>query len=174
MHEGRSYSLDHLSEFEWIYTQPAKDSKPEKSYKFIVEFSLHCFTYGPNKNKGETVNSLPLELHYSDSRETRAFCFKRWELSFKLPDIAKEISQRNCFNTGKGNFFTIELVNEETGNTEDYEIYFKVSRVKKGWLRLYIESAYVRDREHGTDQPEKKKINFFVIANNVQNNKPIK
>lgn len=173
-HKGKNYSLGHLSEFQWTYTQAAQGSNPERSYKFIVEFGLHCFTYGPNKNKGETFESLPKDLHYSDSRETRAFCFKRWKLSLNLPRIAKEISCKSCFNTGKGNFFTIELIDEATGRTQEYEVYFKVTRVRKGLLRLFVQSAYIRDQEHNTAQPKKKKIGFFIIANNIQKNKPIK
>ena len=172
-HKEQVYSLSHLCEFEWTYTQAAKGANPERKYKFTVEFGLHCFTYAPNKNKGETLNSFPKDLNYSDSRETRIFCFKRWKLSFRLQDIAKDISQKHCYNTGKGNFFTIELINENTGDVEEYEIYFKVSRDKKGWLRLFVQSAYIRDQSHGTTQPDKKKIGFFIIAKKVQEKKTI-
>ncbi|MBS9438785.1 hypothetical protein EAE91_17040 [Photorhabdus noenieputensis] len=94
-------------------------------------------------------------------------------MSFCLPDIVKTISSRICYKTGKGNFFTIELTNDN-GETVDYEIYFKVSRESRGKLRLFVESAYVRDNDHGTIQPQKKKINFFVIAHNIQVRKFIK
>ncbi|MDU7871081.1 MAG: hypothetical protein E7J78_28715, partial [Pantoea sp.] len=83
------------------------------------------------------------------------------------------ISKRKCYNTGKGNFFTIELVDVD-GVRRDYEVYFKVSRESKGKLRLHIVSAYIRDDEHESAQPQKKKIGFFVIANNIQTGKPIK
>jgi len=90
-----------------------------------------------------------------------------------LPDIARGISLRKCFNTGKGNFFTIELVDQDEVK-RDYEIYFKVSKESKGKLRLHIISAYIRDDEHESAQPQKKKISFFVIAHNIQTGKPIK
>lgn len=94
-------------------------------------------------------------------------------MSHKLPQIAKDISKRSCYNTGKGNFFTIEMATDE-GKSIEYEVYFKVSRESKGRLRLFIESAYIRDDEYGTSQPRKKKIGFFVIARNTMHNKPIK
>lgn len=93
--------------------------------------------------------------------------------SLRLPHIAQEISERKCFNTGKGNFFTIELVDSD-GIQREYEVYFKVSRESRGRLRLHIISAYTRDDAHDSAQPQKKKISFFVIAHNIQAGKPIK
>ncbi len=63
---------------------------------------------------------------------------------------------------------------DETGVEGEYEIYFNVARTHRGKMRLFVESAYVRDNEHGSSQPKKKKINFFVIAHNRRENKPIK
>jgi len=36
--------------------------------------------------------------------------------------------------------------------------------IEKGWLNLYMQSAYVRDSTHGTSQPKRRKIGFQVIA----------
>lgn len=55
-----------------------------------------------------------------------------------------------------------------------YEVYFNVSRVNRGLLRLFVQTAYVRDRAHGFSQPKRKKINFFVIAHNTRVGKEIK
>lgn len=157
-----------------MYTQPAKGDKPEQLFSFIVEFGLHCFTKGPNKHKGKVLADYPEELYYSDHRETRIFCFRRHRLSLQLPAIARNISQETCFHTGKGNFFVIEIV-DEAGDSAEYEVYFKVSRAsKKGYLRLFVESAYIRKQSHGTSQPTKKKIGFFVIAHNTRTGKAIK
>lgn len=157
--------------FEHIFVQPARNStESEIEYKFIVEFSLHCFTRGLDKRHGETLAGVDVSLHYSDSRETRIFDFQRHELSEKLPDIAKSINKQACFHTGKGNFFTFELLDADD-KVQHYEVYFRVSRAKKkGWLRLFVESAYIQDK------PKKKpqRIHFFVIANNTLKNKPIK
>lgn len=130
---------------------------------------MHCFTRGLDKRQGETLADVDKSLQYSDSRETRIFDFLRHELSEKLPDIAKSINKQACFHTGKGNFFTFELLDADD-KVQHYEVYFRVSRAQKGWLRLFVESAYIQDK------PKKrpKKINFFVIANNALKNKPIK
>jgi hypothetical protein len=172
-YESKIYSLNHLAKFEWEFCQKAKAGKPENHYKFIIEFGLHCFTRAPNKEKGEKLQDVDSALHYRDSRETRIFCFDRYSLSNRLPSIAKQVSSKPCFNTGKGNFFVIELINDK-GVQEEYEIYFKVSIEKRGLLRLFVQSAYVRDNEHKSSQPAKKKIAFFVIANNIRLKKPIK
>lgn len=170
---GTNHSLLHLDSFIHIFEQEAKGDKLSKRYSFIIEFGLHCFTKGPSKHKGKVLSDYPEELYYKDSRETRIFCFRRHLLSSRLPGIAKNISQTPCYHTGKGNFFVIDIENDN-GDSDEFEVYFRVSRSGGGRLRLFIESAYVRDDEHGSSQPKKKKINFFVIANNIQNNKPIR
>ena len=55
-----------------------------------------------------------------------------------------------------------------------YEVYFNVSRVNRGLLRLFVQTAYVRDSARGSSQPKRKKINFFVIAHNTRMGKEIK
>ncbi|WP_444905297.1 hypothetical protein ACJJIU_22280 (plasmid) [Microbulbifer sp. CnH-101-E] len=170
-YKGNTYELTHLSAFRQKFIQPAKSGKPARAYQFEIEFSLHCFTHGPHH--GRTLSDYDPELYYRDSRETRVFCFRRHELSFLLPDIAKTISERKCYHTQKGNYFLIELAGEE-GMKVEYEVYFKVSRASKGGLRLFIESAYVRDDSWKSSQPKKKKIGFFVIAHNTQAGKAIK
>lgn len=111
-----------------------------------------------NTHIQETWGDIKDELVYSDSREKRIFCFSRYTLSYLLPDIAKQINRKTCFHTGKGNFFTIE-----TPNQQEYEIYFKVSKSDKGLLRLFIESAYIRDNLHKSSQPKKKKYLFMLL-----------
>lgn len=132
---------------------------------------MHCFTRGLNIHAGEELRHIDSDLHYSDSRETRIFSFARYKLSFNLPDIAKSVSERPCYHTGKGNFFVIDLVGSN-GEKLEYEVYFQVSRERRGLLKLFVQSAYARDERHSS-QPKKKKIGFFVIAQNIQSNKPI-
>lgn len=168
-----AYALDHLAEFEWDFRQAAVEGKEEKVFPFVVEFGLHCFTKGPNQNKKETLSSFDKALYYADSRETRVFCFERYELSKLLPEIAKTVAENPCYHTGKGNFFTIELQSRE-GKNLDYEVYFQVSKTKGERLRLFVESAYIRGEGYASSQPKKKKIKFFLIANHRLQNKPIK
>ncbi|MGB0849594.1 MAG: hypothetical protein ACPGSM_22855 [Thiolinea sp.] len=168
-HEGQAYDLSHVHPFDWKYTAPATAKRPERTYKIAVEFSMHTFTRGIAPD--ETVES---ELLYQDSRETRAFDFIRYALSSQLPDIVQQLGERICYHTHHGTFFTIEIIDPE-GVAQDYEVYFKLSRSsRKGWLNLYVQSAYLRDEEHGTAQPKKRKIGFQVIAYNITMGKVIK
>ena len=130
---------------------------------------MHTFTRG--LKEGEVVAD---ELLYRDSRETRVFDFERYELSKRLLEIIRQLDERRCYHTGHGNFFTIELVSED-GTSQEYEIYFKVSRAsRKGWLNLYVESAYARDSGYQTSQPKKRKIGLQVIAYNITHGKVIR
>lgn len=173
-HEGESYLLSHLNDTDITFVQDAVPGRAAKSFRFVISFGLHCFTRGANFRSGENLSDFK-SLHYSDQRETRIFCFDRYRHSVRLPQIVQEISQRKCFNTGKGNFFTIELVDSD-GVQREYEVYFKISKEGRGRgrLRLHVISAYTRDDAHDSAQPQKKKISFFVIAHNIQAGKPIK
>lgn len=113
------------------------------------------------------------DLHYKDSRETRIFCFERHELSYKLPEMVKSASSHPCYVTDKDNFFIIDMANDK-GVKKEHEVYFKVSKVGRGLLRLFVLSSYLRDDKYSSSQPKKKKIGFFVIAKNRQEKKTIK
>lgn len=166
-YEGRLYSVSHLDPFEWSYT--TKDEKPRKTYKFYVLFSMHCFTRNPIK--GEQPSK---ELLYRSRKEERVFCFERYHLSMRLPEIIRNLNERQCYHTNHECFFTIEILSKENGLLE-YEIYFDVSRAeKRGYLRLFVKSAYVRSEEYKASRPKKRKIHFDVISYNKQNKKPIK
>ncbi len=71
-------------------------------------------------------------------------------MSFLLPDIIASIANRRCFFTGRENFLTLELGSAMSGKTVGvhYEIYFNVRKGEgKNALRVFIESAYMRDEE---------------------------
>ena len=164
--ENIEYDLTHLHPFEIEFKQQASKDKPEKSYLFEVCFSLHCFTY---KDLGGTDK----RLLYSDARESRVFCFERYELSKNLPKIVRTIFERNCYHTGHSNYFTVEFINQQ-GETVEYQVYFSVSKSsqRKGLLNLYIQSAYPNTR--GKGHKDKKPIRFRVIAYNSLVGKQIK
>ncbi len=168
-YQDSNYDLSHLHPVEWVCVQPAVKGKPERRYKFLVEFGLHCFSRGMDGNE-----ELDPSLIYSDSREERLFDFDRYELSKALPGIVCSLDTRKCFHTHHGNFFTIERTNKE-GLLQRYEIYFTVSRSsKRGWMNLFIQSAYIRDHAHNTPPKKKPPIKFYVIAFNTLHKKPIK
>jgi hypothetical protein len=106
----------------------------------------------------------------------------RYKLSKQLPAIIETLDKRKCFHTAYDNFFTLALV-DRNGNTIEYDIFFTASRSsrKRGVVNLYIQSAYVRDREHPnrphlnlSRRPNLRPIGFYVILFNVLNNRPLK
>jgi hypothetical protein len=151
------------------YEQPAKGDAPARVYRVDVMYGLHCFTRGRGQK-------LPQEnaLLYQDDRETRVFDLARYELSKRLPEIIEGLAQRKCYHTGKGNFFSVEIVNEN-GEIVEYDIFFAASRSStKGRINLFVQSAYVRDANYASNRPSRKPIGFYVILFNTLNNKPIK
>lgn len=161
------YDLSHLHPRRVQFVQPAKGSLSERRYQVEIIYGLHCFTRSPIPN--EAVDPAWL---YSDRRETRIFCPRRYALSKLLPDIVEGLPMRPCFHTGKGNFFVVELVGE-AGVTLQYEVYFATSRsAQRGVLNLYVQSAYARDQTH-CNRPRRKSIRFHVILHNTLHGKPI-
>jgi hypothetical protein len=80
---------------------------------------------------------------------------------------------RKCFHTGRGNFFTVEIIDNQ-GNRIRYEIYFTASKSSKpGLLTLYVQSAYERDTAHQANRPQMKPIKFPIILFNTLNKLPI-
>ena len=169
-HTQKTYDLSHLHPQSVVYTQPAKGERPECQYTVYVRYSLHCFT------RGLRVGEAPdPDLLYTHDRDTRVFDFQRWELSHYLPGIIQALPQRKCYHTGKGNFFTIEVI-DQLGNKVDYEVFFDTylgRTAKKAVLNLFVQSAYVRDWAH-SNRPHTKPIGFNIILYNVLHGKEIK
>jgi hypothetical protein len=86
-----------------------------------------------------------------------------------LPCIVEGLARRRCFHTGRGNFFTVELLDKD-GNRVEYEVYFTAYLRQSGRpkLILFIQSAYIRDSAHG-NRPHRKPIGFHVILHHVLN-----
>lgn len=166
---GVVYDLSHLHPKIVHYEQPAKGDKPARRYTVNVIFGLHCFTRG--LQEGETPDR---SLLYADSREERIFDFLRYELSKCLPEIIEDLPQRKCYH-GNDNFFTVEMLNPKDGSAIEYDVFFVVSRSsKKGVLNLYVQSAYMRDRQHASNRPRFKPIGFHIILFNTLNNRPLR
>lgn len=165
------YDLSHLHPFQWSFTEPmVEGNRPERTYKFHVYFSDHCFTRDPLP--GEVVEER--RLYHHAPKGPRIFCFKRHQYSLKLRETVASLNDRPCWKTGKGNFFTAEFM-EESGEKVEYEVYFNVTKSnRKGWLNMNIQSAFVRTEEYESTQPLKRKIRLHVIAYNKQRGKVIR
>lgn len=157
LHNGVAYPLNHLHPELWVFTQPAKGDKPAINYTIRVIYSLHTFTT-------KEVGDRP----YSDNRETRNFCFNRYDDSKVLPQVIKAIGNGYVFHTGRDNFLRIDQ-----GLDTEYEVFFTAikSKEKNADIQLYIQSAYLRTRG---DTPRAGKIRFSVIAFNIMRGKKIK
>jgi len=168
-YQGTTYDLSQLDPFYWRYTAEAGEKRPERTYKFQVTFSMHCFTRKPKAGE-----HIPIDLWYQGPKEKRVFCFDRHELSQQLPEIIQGLGDRGCWHTHHGKYFTIKMLTKE-GVEVEYEVYFDVTRAtRKGWLNLVVESAYVRTEDYEPTQPKKRKIRLHVIAHNKQNGKRIR
>jgi len=54
--------------------------------------------------------------------------------------------------TGRGNFLTVETV-DPAGERLEYEFFFRIHRRSGRLLRIYVESAYLRDAVRRDDSP---------------------
>jgi len=151
IYAGKKYELSHLHPFQLKL----------ESYSFNVLFSMHCFT-----RKTLLDETYEDALFYHGPKEKdRVFCFDRYNLSQQLPDIIRSLDKRLCWHTHHGSFFTIELQDIE-GESKEYEVYFDVFKSNNGWMTLQIKSAYIRDKQHKTTQPRKRKVRFGILVKN--------
>lgn len=170
LHEDTCYDLAHLHPFLHSFEQMEQGDKPARKYQVQVMFSLHCFT-----RAADEADDPRGPLGYADSRETRIFDFSRYERSRQLPETVRSLPGSPCFHTQHGNFFTVKRLDGMTGQEETYEVYFIASRSgsKAKPLNLFVQSAYIRDRQHA-NRPSRKKIGFFTILHNIMTGRSIK
>lgn len=167
---GVVHDLSHLHPRRLTLTFAARDGKPAQHYIVDVIFGLHCFTRAVNTEVGDAEAAL----RYRDKRETRIFCHRRYALSFRLPEVVASLLQRPCYHTGKGNFLLLEWI-DEAGIRQQYEIYIAVARAQaRGVLRLYVQSAYVRERNHIGNRPKRRVLRTHVLLFNTLHGKPIR
>jgi|GEM_PF-5845322 len=158
-YDGTEFDLSHLGDFEHTYEVKEKPDGGTKRFRCHVTFSNHVFT------KSLTKTSEP---NNCDMYENREFCPERYGLSKLLPDLIKKIGDKQCKDTGKGNYARFEVF-DDSGETKNYEIYFKVSKTRKGWINITIQSAYVRTNVTNLSQARRKmrNIRFAIIIRNA-------
>jgi len=159
-------SIEHLAPFGFTYARPAKGDDPGWEKEIAVTFSWHCYTRTPEP--GEQVYIL------RDGNEQRCFCPIRYQLSRYLPDIIRQLDQKAIFQTGKGNFVTVEVI-EPAGRTVEYGVFFTVTSGRgKEPLKLRVSSAYPFFEQEKRYQVSRQKIRFNIIVYNTMRGKPIK
>lgn len=159
------YDLSHLNAHSVEYLDN-RDTNKLITYKFIVTYGLHCFT----KESEDITEEESQLLMYKGPRESRSFNLERYDLSKQLPEIIKALGQSATLvcHAGYGNYAIVKVVDSK-GVKVDYFVVFKVFRETKR-LRLHVTSAY--PQSEGV-QEKRKKVNFFVIAKNLLNNKKL-
>nr|WP_256347387.1 hypothetical protein [Pseudomonas gingeri] len=149
--EGVCWLLGHLQPHTQTLVVPTVEGHPSVALTLHFEYSSHCVSAGPKQNQVIDFQALGHERMVIDHRKVRrVFHSGRHALSFLLPDIIASIANRRCFFTGRENFLTLELGSAMSGKTVGvhYEIYFNVRKGEgKNALRVFIESAYMRDEE---------------------------
>lgn len=157
---GESFPLDHLRNQRIVVTIEEAGSQPVQLL-LDVEFSSHCVSKGPKT--GATIDFSVLgydHLLIDHRRNWRAFHPGRHRLSALLPQIIGSLHERPCLFTGHENFLTLELDQLLPGYPpgSQYEIYFSARRgTAPNSVRVFVESAYVRDEDAENDPYKFKK-----------------
>ncbi|KLB29805.1 hypothetical protein SM77512_08600, partial [Xanthomonas hortorum pv. gardneri] len=138
-------------------------TKPDRAAVTVsvsVEFSSHCVSKGPPKQGPALVfHAGHDDLVIDQRRIWRCFHPARYAASALLPDIMRTLDQRPCLFTNGDNFLTMELQELIPGYPPgaQYEVYFNVAARGRGAVRIYVESAYVRDEDADNDPYKFKK-----------------
>lgn len=160
---GQVYDLSHLDAHEATYSDIRNGKK--ETYTFVVSYSFHCFAKDyPHQTEVEKA-----DLMYHTLKESRPFCFVRYELSKKyLRQIVDAFGDKKTRigHAGYGSYASVTINTEEEGQII-YFVPFKMYREKK-LMRIHITSAYPEDV-----MPKLDKVNFFNIAKNLRLGKPL-
>lgn len=149
---GKAFPLAHLHPFRYqIVTGDGRQ------VEIRVAFAMHCFA------RGCEPSDHPSQF-YRDKREVRTFCHVRYELSPRLPLIARELATRKCGFAKDDNYVTID-VETGPGVTGSYGVFFNTMRAKRAdglAVLLTIQSAYALDT--GKRSPMRGSINFTRLV----------
>lgn len=152
--DSHSYDLSHLEDARYHFTIPGNKTNDELKCELLVQYSSHCVSWGPKKNTAIDFSEHGEDRCVIDDKGIhRCFCDKRYQLSKSLPDIFATFDTRSCLFTGFDNWMTIDI-QDPSGQRIDYEIYFNLTRQSSTLLRVYVESAYTRDKEDINKRPK--------------------
>lgn len=176
---GVSWSLLHLRPGLHQVVIPAHSTQEPQEVTLAIEYSSHCVSYGPKQGAELNFEALGLEHLLIDHRGIcRAFCAGRYRLSVQLPTIMASLADRQCLFTGHSNWLTME--GHQFGYPEGsrYEVYFSLRRESAQSLKVYVESAYVRDVDHPSHRPLRlkrhEKIKGWLLIMKKLRNEPIR
>ncbi|HHZ24880.1 TPA: hypothetical protein HH296_21315 [Xanthomonas vasicola pv. zeae] len=177
--EGAQFSLAHLQPFNYQVAVQAPN-QAAVTVSVQVEFSSHCVSKGPpEKGPALVFRESHDDLVIDGRRIWRCFHPARYTASALLPDIMRTLDQRPCLFTNGDNFLTMELRELIPGYPPgaQYEVYFNVAARGQGAVRIYVESAYVRDEDADNDPYKFKKddrIKGWRLLLNRATGKPVR
>ena len=172
--DGDDYDLSHLQDSVYAFTIAATKGYPEINAEMLIQYSSHCVSIGPAR--GELFDFAALgqdRLILDDRGNERRFCTARYTWSKRLPDIIRSLSgNRICYFTGHQNWLSIEILDSQ-GMSQGYEVFFNLTRQSNKYLRVYVESAYVRTenniRRPGSFRKEAKVRGRVLLAKKLRN-----
>jgi len=124
---------------------PASGKYPAFECILYVIFSSHCISWGPKRGERIDFSIYGEDRRIIDEKGIhRCFDEARYLLSLHLPGIFKTFVERDCLFTRHQNWLLIEIV-DAAGELRQYEIFFRITKQDTNTLRVYVESAYVRD-----------------------------
>ena len=164
--DGRDHDLQHLLDSELSFVIGATKYYREISASMLVQYGSHCVSKGPRHGEQFDFARLGRDRVIVDEKGyERCFSLDRYEWSMRLPSIIESLSSgRPCFFTNRGNWLSIEML-DSLGRRQVYEVYFNLTRPSSNFLRLYVESAYVRTGENRVRRPEEFKRKEKIRGN---------
>ena len=175
---GDNYDLSHLQDSVYAFTIAATKGYPEINAEMLIQYSSHCVSIGPARGTRFDFEALGHDRLILDDRgNERCFCADRYTWSKHLPDIIRSLpGDRMCYFTGHENWLSIEILDPQ-GVSQVYEVFFNLTRRGNKFLRVYVESAYVRTAENEIRQPsgfrKKAKVRGKVLLAKKLRNQPI-
>ena len=175
---GIEYDLSHLQDSVFGFTIAATNSHPEIKAEMLIQYSSHCISIGPPHGEQFDFAELGADRLVIDGRgNERCFCPERFEWSKHLPGVIRSLpGDRICFFTGHENWLSFEILNSD-GAIQIYEVFFNLTRQSRNFLRVYVESGYVRTAGDEVRRPHdfrhKSKVRGKVLLAKKLRNEPI-
>ena len=173
--DGDDYDLSHLQDSVYAFTIAATKGYPEINAEMLIQYSSHCVSIGPARGERFDFEALGQDRLILDDRgNERCFCTARYTWSKRLPDIIRSLpGDRICYFTGHQNWLSIEILDPQSVR-QVYEVFFNLTRQGNKYLRVYVESAYVRTAENNIRRPssfrkEAKARGSVLLAKKLRN-----
>ncbi len=162
--DGVSFNLSHLNDAKYLFTVEATEKYKKTKFEILTQYSSHCVSWGPSKNQEISFLEYGEDRRIVDDKGIhRCFCDTRYQLSQQLPSIFSNLIHKKCYFTGRDNWLIVEI-SSSSGDSQEYEIFFSVTKQSNKLLRIYVESAYVRGNENPGNRPKKFKHRDKVTA----------